>query len=292
MNIFALELARIPNVTLKTMLRLAKTMLRDRPKGKDSTPSIEDAIEDLLELIQAIAEAIIIRMIGANPELFASELEFDRVVDALWVLLRRRLVDAQVYAHDGLDLLTDSQAEEAKLEESRALSDRAAELDKRIFGSLSVADIVKASFTDQVESMAAVIGLIEREELRDDLVDVVGTRLVKTIEVCQERYEDMIDDRLGRKRGLSHDLGELRHQLRWQIVAYVNAVQSLVRPKYPETGEAVLGYLQPILTLRESLARNGSEAAAVEDLQDFVELDLPEQAQDVAESIDEDDAAE
>ncbi|PRP95649.1 hypothetical protein ENSA5_37820 [Enhygromyxa salina] len=272
MNIYALELARIPNVSLKILLRLCKTILRGELPQTHSM--IEAAAENLQAYVDIVNAALIARIVGSNPALLATEMSFDRAVDALWAQLLRRLDDALAYEHSGLDMLTDEQSLAAELAHSRAQAQRARDLLTRVFGSTTLSDLVKVTFVEQAESTATILRMIEQEGLRQDFEDIVGAQLMRTLDNCQLRYETMIDDRLNRQRGMGQDHRELRNQLRWRLIAYVNAVQSLYQPAQPETGEQVVAHLQSILTLRESLSRNTNEAELEAELEDFAELDL------------------
>ena len=273
MNIYALQLTRIPNVSLKIMLRLGKTLLRDTPAYSNAV--IDQTIEALELQVQEAEEALTARLIADNPTLQTSELDFDWAVDGLWVETRRELEGRLVYNHRGLDALTPERAEKIELSVAREEAARAQMLLDRLFGSATIAELVRAPFAEQVESMAAILRLIEHEQLRESLEKLVGKRLVRSLEVCQEQYEEMVDARMWRQQGASHNLRTVREQLRLHLVAYVNAVQSLYQPAQPETAELVLELLRPLLSLRESLARTTSEAEVEAELEDFVELELP-----------------
>ena len=63
----------------------------------------------------------------------------------------------------------------------------------------------------------------------------------------------------------------------WAIVAYINAVHSLFKPKQPETGDLVLDALRSVVTLRALLSRPGGESVLREgegeyDLDELEEL--------------------
>jgi hypothetical protein len=122
------------------------------------------------------------------------------------------------------------------LEGAHERAERARVLFARVFGSTSVADLVKSSFVEQAESPAAILRLIDEQGLREELEDIVGSQLMRTLDACQVEYEDMVDERLRRRQGMAQDHRQLLGQLRWNLVAYVNAVQSLYRPSKPETG--------------------------------------------------------
>lgn len=281
MNIHALELTRLPNVTVHLTLRLAKTLLRDRAQGEQSTPRIDQAAKDLEEQVELASDALIARTLRLSPEVLATELAFDRAVDALWFALERQLEHPRVYAHDGLDYLPAELAEAIDLEGGRARAAEAALLQEQVFGPQRIHDMVKRPMVEQVESTQLVLRNIEQLDLRGRLEALVGARLLDTLEACQKHYELMIDQRLRRQHGQNIDLRVVRQELRWAISEYANAIVSVYRRKQPETGEWVLAKLQPILTLRQTVTRVQTPGELEDALEDFVELELElEQAQD------------
>jgi hypothetical protein len=274
MNIHALELTKLPNVSIQLTGRLAKTLLRDKPSGEDSTEQIDQSAADLEEQLEVVADGLIVRMIATSPAALASELAFDRAVDAMWFALHGYLGMTQVYAHPGLDYLPAEVAKEIELDEARARAAEAAELLELTFGPLTVNEMVKTSMIEQVESTQLVLRNIDKQDLRPRLAAIVGPRLLDTIEACQDQYEAMVDVRLRRERGESVNLRTLRRDLRWALVEYVSAVVAKYRRKQPETATWVLARLQPILTLRQILARSPSEASTEEALDDFADFEL------------------
>lgn len=293
MNIFALELTRIPRSSLKILMRLAKTLRRDTPK--QSNQVIVEAAKELDGQIEFTHKAVIARILAANPDLSASEVEFDWAVDALWMLLSRGLEGEQVYGHRGLSKLSDERAKAVDLPALREHAESARRIHNVLFGSMNMVELVRARFIEQVESMSEVLGVIEDQQLEDDLEVLVGPRILPLLQVCQQQYEEMVDGRLSRERGAAINLAILRSDLRVYVQNYASAVHSLYRPSKPETGELVLESLRPILTLRELANQPGASSGEVleEQLEGFVELDLPEQplldaeveAEDVAEDI-------
>lgn len=275
MNIHALELTRLPNVNAHLTLRLAKTLLRDRAQGEESSPRIDQAAEDLEEQVELASDALIARTLRLSPEQVATELAFDLAVDALWFALERQLEHPRVYAHDGLDYLPAELAAAIDLEGARAQAAEAAKLQELVFGPLRVHEMVKRPMVEQVESTQLVLRNIEQLGLRGRLEALVGPRLLDTLTACQKHYEAMIDGRLRRhKQGEEVNLRQVRQELRWALSEYANAIVSVYRRKQPETGEWVLAKLRPILTLRQTMARVASPGELDDALEDFVELEL------------------
>jgi hypothetical protein len=284
MNIYTLELARIPNASLKILQRLAKTLLRDKPIQSNAV--IDNATTDLKDQIKLVDEALTARLIANNPEFQTREVEFDYAVDGLWIFLRRELEGKEAYAHAGLDALPPALAEQANLAKLRDEAKRAWRLWNRLFAAEGTL-FTKSNFIVQAESMAALLRMLDQEGLREELEAVVGPGLPRLIEVCQSHYESMVADRLTRERGFGQNLNEIRGDLRWALVAYINAVHSLYKRSAPETGKLVLDALRAVITVRESLAVASSEADA--DLDGLVALDgegeLPEQAEPVEQAV-------
>ena len=89
MNIYAIANMRVPNVSLKVLVRLAKTFATLVPE--QASPAILDAIKKLAGMVVEVERALIARVREANPELLATEVEFDRATDTQWLFLRRVL---------------------------------------------------------------------------------------------------------------------------------------------------------------------------------------------------------
>ena len=275
MNIYALELARIPNASLKVLLRLAQTLRRDTPaEGNDALTSAGAQLDAVIALVR---KALIARQVAESPELIATELDFDFAVDGLWVALRRRLELDQAYAHSGLDALPPELAEAGGLEELRAKAKLAQKLWERLFGANGTG-FTKSKFIEQAESMSTLLSMLEQEpQLRAELEQVVGARPVAMLYACQKHYEDMVSNRLSR-RSPGANLNELRSKLRVAIMAYVNAAMTLVRLDEPDTEAQVLDALRSILTLRNLMTRKLSEDELQAGLDEFVEVEGEAQA--------------
>lgn len=277
MNIYALELTRIPRASLKVLLRLAKTLRRDAPAQTNAI--IDEALAELDAKIAATHAAMVARYLSNNPGLTASEAEFDWAVDGLWVLLNRGLEGAQAYAHRGLDKLSDERAEAVDLPGLREHALAARRVQSLLFGATNMASLVRVPFIEQVETMADILRVIEDQKLEAEIEQVVGPRLLPLLSACQAEYEAMVDDRLSRQRGAAINLATLRNELRVFIVNYATAVHSLFSPSKPESGQVVLDALRSILTLRELATRAGASASGPdldEELDgDFVEIELP-----------------
>jgi hypothetical protein len=272
-NIYALDLARLPNVSLKILQRLAKTLRRDTPDSSNAV--VEAAAADLDEHIATVDAALAERVVAENPQVEVSEIEFDHAVDRLWIALRRILEEKQTYLLPGLGALPPKRAQECDLPARREEGTKARKLWERLFAAEGT-KFTRSGFILQAETMAALLRMLEREQLRAELEAVVGADLVRTIEACQIHYEDVVSDRLSRQSGYAHDFRELRNQLRWGLVAYVQAVHSLYSPKQPKSEALVLDALRAVINLRDQISQAGGEVELDELLEDLVELELPE----------------
>lgn len=252
MNIYAIARVRVPNATLKVLLRMAKTLLRDVPD--QANEAMKKAAGKLADLVARIEAALEARMRAGNPHLAAREIEFDRAVDSLWIFLRDVLeLCAQAFGHPGLEQLSPARQAAIDLPQLRVLAGRAASLLEQLFAAEGSA-FMRASLTVQVESMATILRLIEHDELEQDLQSIVGASLLEALRVCQAQYEEMVDDRMRRERGFAEDFRELRAQLRWLVDRYKIATETLHDEEAPETLALVEQALRPLLSLSEAMA--------------------------------------
>ena len=273
MNVYSLELTRIPLSTLKVMLRLARTLLRDQPKLGNA--AVEHAAAKLAALIEEIRQELIRRRQEQHAKLNAPVATFDYAVDGLWVALRRGLERQQAFTHAGLALLPEELAEAGGLPALQARAARAHYAWERLF-AVEGTTFTKTKLLDQAESMATLLKMIAQDEqLQAALVEALDPRELRLLEVCQKHYEAMLAQRLS--KAAAPNLNQLRARLRWGMVAYVNAVHVLVDMDDPASHQLVLDALRPILTLRSLLTRNVSEELLEQELEDFVDAGLGEQ---------------
>jgi hypothetical protein len=231
-----LRYVRLPNISLKQMLRLAKTLLRDKPM--QATMAIEAAAGDLEAHVTRVEQALTLRMVATNAEVIASEVDFDRAVDGLWLWLRRQLEAYVIYEHPGLAALSKAQRLEAGLDALASDAARARALRDRLFGPEGT-NFTTMPYAEQAETMATILRLIEHEGLLAELEALVGDSLPRLLRVCQRQYEHMVSDRLTRAQGTSEDLRTMRQQLRWLIVQYNTAVYGLAKYEDPSSFDVV-----------------------------------------------------
>jgi hypothetical protein len=259
-----LHYVRLPNISLKQMLRLAKTLLRDKPT--QATMAVEAAANDLGAHVTRVEQALTLRMVETNAEAIASEVDFDRAVDGLWVWLRRELDAYVIYEHAGLAALSKAQRLEAGLDALASDAARARALRDRLFGPEGT-NFTTMPYAEQAETMATILRLIEHEGLLAELEALVGPGLLRLLRVCQQQYEDMVSDRLTRERGTSEDLRTMRQKLRWLIVQYNTAVYSLARLEDPSSFDVVERALRAVVRIRpvQTATVETDEAALDED---------------------------
>lgn len=276
MNVYTLELARIPRTTLKVLMRLARTLLRDRPEA--TTAVIDKSVAHLMAVIEEVRSELVRRRLVKSATLNAPMVLFDYAVDGLWIALRMGLERERAFAHAGLELLPAELAQAGQLELLQARAKRAQQLWERLFGNEGTA-FTKTKLFEQAESMATLISLIEHEQLRPQLEQIFSEAELALLYQCQKHYEDLVSARMSANAG--PNLNQLRHKLSWAITAYVNAVHGLVDFDDPATHEVVLEALRPILTLRSLITRSVSGAALEQELEAFAEAGVPEDTENL-----------
>ncbi len=270
---YLIDRTAVPNAALRILLRLAKTMLRDLPA--DPSPIVVHAAAQLTELIKEIRAALIVRFRESNPQLLATELDFDRSVDSCWVWLRKLLEGwRDLLSHPGLDALPQPVQEQINLPMLRKRAAIAAKLHDRLFGAEGT-KWVQSSWVVQAETMATILALIEADGLSQELAEVVGPELPALLFAVQPHYDDIVSDRMRRAEAPSDDFRELRAQLRWQIDHYRIAVETMRDRKQPETFAVVENALRSLTELSKRLSRGATAAELDEFLEEeFVEFDL------------------
>ena len=273
MNIEAIARTLIPLSSLKVLVRLAKTLLRDMPESANGP--VEKTAAKMKAQIELIEDDFSARMRAKNARLIARELQFDRATDALWILLRV-LLDryARAYGHSGLELLSPERQAEIELPKLRALASRAASLHGQLFAADGT-QFTRSAFTAQVESMATLLRIIEEDELGEGIASIAGPQLLPTLKACQAQYEEMVGDRMRRDMGVAANFSQHLARLRWLIDRYKNAVETLYDEDEPETLEVVEQALRPLLMLSALMARSGGSTELDEELEaELVEAEI------------------
>ena len=272
------------------MLRMAKTLVRDTP-AKPNEP-VTNALARLMDHIEVTNEALSRRLRRANPLIVARELEFDRAVDSLWITLRTSLASlAQTFGHPGLDSLSDARKAELGLDALRDVASKAGVLHEQLFAANGT-NFTKYSFSAQAEAMAALLRIVEQDQLMDTLEQVAGKPMVDALVVCQAQYEEIARTRMRRNVGVDEDFRGIRTRLRWLISRYKAAVETLYDEDTPESETVVENALRALLMLSAHMTRNPSaglddtlDAELVEESPELTELedqgDSPTEGQDI-----------
>lgn len=271
---YSIERARVPNAALKILQRLGKTLIRDKPDI--TNPTIEASHGKLNGQIEIIDAALIGRFREINPELLASEIEFDRSADITWVWLRKLLEGwRDLGTHPGFNALPPELQDTIALPALRVRGEQARKLHERLFGADGT-NWVMSSFIEQSQTMATILGMIEADGLRPELEVVVGPELPLLLETLQLHYEDMVATRMSRENRPGDNLRELRAKLRWRIDHYKGTVESLADPDDPKSYEVVERALRSLVLLNQRMSTGGTVAEVDGMLDgDFVALDLP-----------------
>lgn len=264
MNIKAIARTRIPNATLKLLLRAAKTVVQHELEL--SSDSVQAAQKALIAYIETIDDAVDARLRSKNPGLVALELDFDRAVDSHWVFLRTLFeLCMQAFGHAGLDKLSPERQAEVQLPLLRTLAKKATALHEQLFAAEGT-QFVSASFPEQAESMASLLRVIKDDGLDQDIELIGGKLLLRTLRVSQEEYEQMVNERLKRELGVASNLRDMRDELRWRLDRYKVAVELLYDPEAPESLAVVEQALRPLLLLSAHMNRGGSSTELDEEL--------------------------
>jgi hypothetical protein len=262
-NRYALDRITVPYLSLKILTRLGKTLLEDKPDPPN--PVIEDAASKLELCLVEVDKALTARVREINPEIIAGEVEFDRATDTQWIWLRKLLEGfALAFGHPGLAALPEELQTKANLPALRLKAERARKLHDRLFGAEGTNWAQKA-YIEQVESMAALLRLIEEDGLGEELESIVGLDLPRLLDVCQVHYEHMVSERMIRSGSLHNDFQELRAKLRWKIDRYRNAVETLLDDEDPDSYELVDHALRSLILINQRMNK-GSEGELDDEL--------------------------
>jgi hypothetical protein len=130
--------------------------------------------------------------------------------------------------------------------------------------------------------MAALLRIISEDALDEEIERLSGGRILQTIAVCQEQYEEMVDDRMSRELGVAEDFRGLRRRLRWLLSRYKGAVETLHNEDDPETEAIVSNALRPLVVVNALISRGDSVSSTELDAElvqtpEFDILDAAEQ---------------
>jgi hypothetical protein len=241
----------VANLPLLTMVSLVKSLVVVTPE--DCPAHVESLVKQLDKTATQAELAMIVRLREDNEGDGPADLALDNVVDPLWSLLRQRLGGWAVYARGGLDFLehADDLPLELDIETLRDKTARASEISERLFGRDGLR-FVQRPYAEQAQHMANVLGLIDTDELGEELIELTGPELLPMLRHCQARYERMVQARSVRDIGSAADLRTLRDRLRRLVIRYAGAVITMLDESAPETRDIVEAALMPMLTIRST----------------------------------------
>lgn len=249
---------RLPVVNTTATLALARALRELTPAEAPS--GVLKKAKRLDEAISAGQQVLTELHREQDPPPYGVPIQFDGGVDGLWGAVHSGLWSWSAFEHPGLDpIVNEGGVLAATVLEGRARADRAHVLLEQLFGEQGLQPF-RLPFHEQSERTAAMVRLIEEDELQAELEELVGSALVRTVIGVQPLYETMVLDRLSTPGDKLAGLREVQKQLRWRINNYNTAVLGMLDDDEPESLELVKGALQPIVALREHVATRGRAA--------------------------------
>lgn len=220
---------------------------------------VQKAGKRMLNTANEIKQVFITRVELAGIELGMQSL-FDNAVDRFWVALRRQCSLYMIYAHEGLDMLSDEEQAQIDLADKREKAELARELDKHLFGIDGLKFLGKP-WNEQVVLMGSRLAFIAASDKVSAFEAVIGPDLLNTLNVLQGRYEAMVRDRSSRDDE-GANIKALRHTLQRHISLYASAVLSLLDDDEPDSIEMVLDALRPMVNARSGRRTKPAAASA------------------------------
>lgn len=253
---------KIPNTTMHSTMALGRALRLGTPEVY--TEQIDIAAVDLDEVMSEVEEGMLDRRRQEIAPLYGASQLFDGGVDALWGVLRARMVALRGFEHPGLDPVVASGSPYGQqIEKNRRKSERAQELVEALFGDGGLR-FTNLPFREQAEVMATLIALIDEKEIEEELDQLAGITVIGPLRGCQELYRQMVADRLSGETFGPTAMTKLRRRLSRAIVQYNIAVYALLNRKKPETLALVTTALKPVIVLRQRVAEGRIYAGGVE----------------------------
>jgi hypothetical protein len=255
-------LPRTTGTRYLTVSRLLRQYAPAPPRSED----LERALGYLESTETTVTDAYVARHREYGPSIAAQDSELDVVVDALLYIVRDRIEHWQVFERPGVRRLIAAQKPGGF--DFEACAQRAQRA--RAIGELLLArglDFTKRPYVDQAEAMRTLDEIVTREQLGEDLEQLVGVEHIGALRAAQAEYYDMVAARTLRARGSTVNLSELNARLKLAIERYLIAVLASIRDDDPDSVEQVQAALRPVDALRELLARerSGGTAGSVND---------------------------
>lgn len=193
-------------------------------------------------------EQALVARLGSDVDV-ALERSFDLLVDRVWLFLRSALEFWSIYEHDGVAMFTEQEQADIDLDECQELAKIADDLLNRLFG-IEGSEFLRLPYMQQAAHMASRLQLIASKNLGQSYEDLIGARMVKLLQICQKRYEAMVNARTARESGVVADLREQRAAMQRAIQLYAVAVVGMLDEDEPESPTIVSNALRPILITR------------------------------------------
>ena len=239
----------LPNLTTEGYVSLTKVMLLNLPAW--APPHVTASAHRVSQSLTATEAALVARIeedLGTRRHR-----AFDLFVDAVWYVLRERLEAYGIYTHEGAAELTEEDRDLLDWDRRIARARLAGRLHFKVFGD--GIEFLRASYSQQSVHMATRLTWLTGRDHGIPLDELVGANLVSLIQVCQVRYEAMVNTRNSRTGKSIADLRQLRDRLRRQLYAYCGVVATMVDPDDDASRAAVEAALRPILVARANSRR-------------------------------------
>jgi hypothetical protein len=238
-------LTNVPSLTVTGYVSLVKALAQVQP------PTLPDHVNRAFKRMQAtreLAEKAIVARLGDDVDL-GLERSFDFLTDRVWTHVRDLLAFWAIYRHEGVALFTPQQRAELDIEECQELAAIADDLGNRLFGSEGT-DFLRLAFLQQATHMAGRLQLIADKGLGERFEQLVGPRTVKLLQLCQQRYEAMVNARSAREGGVVGNLHQHRASLHRAIQLYALAVVGMLDEEDVVSLDTVQRALIPLVVTR------------------------------------------
>lgn len=253
---------RTPRLSIEGAIALGRALMNARP---EKPPAHVARAADRLEALIAEGEAALtVRRREQAPIDASDDVAFDTAVDGLWGALRDRLSAWTVFAQAPIESLAGPKARKSaatvELARARKKAEHARALLAKLFGAEGLV-FTRQPWAEQAESMAAILRLVEEDELGDAIAELAGSEWLATLHLCQAKYEAMVQTRASRDARLTHDLGELLAKIQRAITRYNTAILTLLDEDDPPSLDLVLAALRPVDITRARIGTSGRTAS-------------------------------
>jgi len=254
---------RAPRGNIRSILSLARALAELAPR--EESPTVERTAAGLEQMIAEAEDGLTVRRRESAPTDSSDDLALDGCADALWAVLRNGLEALASFDHPGLDVVLATHGTPSPVatavHDGQQQAARARALAGRLFGTEGLA-FTQRSYAEQVQSMGAILRVIDQDGLAGELDALLGPHLLVTLRACQAEYATMVESRLSRDDRKSTDLAQLRGRLQRAISRYCSAVLTLLDEDQPGTLTQVLTALRPVDVHRAQRGSRSTTAAS------------------------------